>query len=40
MGRHCVGLLLDQIGGEAGSPRKASVAPVLVVRESTAAPAG
>lgn len=40
VGRHCVTLLLDQIGGETGSPRQASVAPVLVVRESTAAPAG
>ncbi|MEU0659448.1 LacI family DNA-binding transcriptional regulator [Streptomyces lavendulocolor] len=40
VGRHCVALLIDQIGGETGAVRQKSVAPVLVVRESTAPPAG
>lgn len=39
VGRHCVTLLLDQIGGRADGPRRLAVEPALAVRASTAPPA-
>ncbi|MEU9095802.1 LacI family DNA-binding transcriptional regulator [Streptomyces sp. NPDC048428] len=38
VGRHCVTLLLNQIGGSADGRRRLAVEPSLVVRSSTAAP--